>query len=258
MNNKEVILTQFRQIVDGWLNEKEVRNIVLLSTQSKVSESVIRRAYNQQTLPNAENMLRILSAVSDKKAIHKLIADHPGAIADYLNKAFYHYLNEEEKGEEPTERIDWDEHTRDFNSYLVIKKVSHRTVTFRSDILSLFGQMGLNSLDRLVEAGIIEEWGDGRLTFKPTKFSLNTECLKHHVASLIETFFKPQVALAGGNSLISNISEDVNQNGFNKCKNILFNANEQINRVIHDHPGKIPLLFTAMVDTMDFNGGSNV
>jgi hypothetical protein len=256
VNNKEEILTQFRQIVDDWIAEKEVRNIVLLSAQSKVSESVIRRAYNQQTLPNAENMLRVLSAISNEHKIHSLIVNYPGAIAEYFKKAFHHYLQEEEAGKTP-EDIDWGEYTRDFNAYLVIKKVSHRTVTFRSDIAALFGQMGLQSLDRIVTAGIIEEWGDGRLTLKASTFRLSSEQLKHHVASLIETFFKPEVAMAGGNSMISNLSEDVDQAGFNKCKNILFDTDKQISRILHDHPGKIPLIYTAMVDTLDFDGGSN-
>lgn len=252
MNNKEQVLEHLRRALDDYLNQNASRNLVSLSKSCKVNESTLRRAYNKQSVPTPDNMVKILIGISGEKSIYKLSKLYSNEIGEYLHEAFPNLVHE---ASSDTSDLSINEDTfRDFHKYLVFKRIAHRDQVTRKDIKELLGDLGLNKLNELITEELVSESNDGILKTSEKEFSLPLTIYKQHCPRLIELFFKPQEALNGGLSMIRNISDSVDLNGFEEALKILTRASSDLYKVVKANPGSIPLLYVSMIDTLAFNG----
>lgn len=248
---KENILNELRSEIDEWLQQKENRNIVLLAKKSDVNETSIRRAYNQQSLLKSDNLLKLLVYLKNEPRLKSLVNRCPESISCYLKSSFPHLMmNESAKTEIAFEL---DEALNDFYSYVIYKRISHRDCVSRQNIFSWLGELGETKLEELIGREIITEDINGVLHVIKNDFSLSPHLLKRHTHKLIDVFFKPDEIVDGGPGMLRNISESVNIDGYKRVQEVLLEASNEVLKTINANPGKIPLVYVGMLDSMSFS-----
>ena len=248
---KENILNELRSEIDEWVEQKENRNIVLLAKKSDVNETSIRRAYNQQSLLKSDNLLKLLVYLKNEPRLTALINSCPDHIASSLKNSFPHLMMNESRKTEVA--FELDEALNDFYSYVIYKRISHKDCISKQDIFSWLGELGKTKLDELIGREIITEDANGVLHAIKNDFSLSPRLLKRHTHKLIDVFFKPDDIIDGGPGMLRNISESVNVNGYKRVQEVLLEASNEILKTINANPGKIPLVYVGMLDSMAFS-----
>ncbi|HTL11321.1 MAG TPA: hypothetical protein VL588_02455 [Bdellovibrionota bacterium] len=249
---REALLTGLREQIDLYLAGNPVRNLLMLSRDSGVAETTLRRIYNRQgSTPNPDTVVRLLSFLSGETTIPGLCERFSGGIASFLKQSFPFLARAQARQSNASPVLN--EALRDFTAYVIFKRVSHSDPVTRRDVESWLGEMGRVRLDGLVAAELIGEKADGTLFCHSRHFSItDADLLRSHASQLIAQFHKPRNAMRGGPSMLRSVSESVSAEGARKVKAILDEASRRILETLDTHPGQIPLMFVGAVDTLDF------
>lgn len=233
--------------IESWLTAKPSRNLTALARFASVSESCIRRLYNDGREPISDNLLKILTAISGKSSLEDLKGHFnlSQAIQSFLLKN-YSFLETSTYIDKCTPLLEKEQYLDDYFSFVVYAMASNRKQINRSDIVKMFGMMGEMALDSLVTQGFLKIEPNGDIMALITDIRPSKELIKKHLPDLTKMFFKVNHEFNG----YALQSESVSREGYGRAMDVFEKFLADMGDVIQKYPGDVPLVVSGFMDTM--------
>ncbi len=239
---------QLKQIVNDYFEKYPHMSINGLAQRSGVGATTLRRLVNQQGKgePAPHVVLGIVSATTKEKKLSKIITKFDGEVGSLLKKSFSPYVEENMPQE-----LDHDlnEILADQISYFIYKLAANREGTDQIKISELYGKIGLDRLNNLIEKKFIHVEGN-KMHAKKKDFSLDVKVAAEHLPEMMK-FYKPEQVSAGQN-LFYTLSETLNEEGIQKIKEVQKIAVKKVFDIMRSpfYEGKIPYFTVQVCDTL--------
>ncbi len=258
LNNTEgncmTLRDQLKDIVDTYFTRYPHMSINGLSLKSGVPATTLRRIVNASIKgePAPHTVLNLVSAVTNEKRLSVLIGMYDGPLGNTLNEVFSPYI---EMGLKHEYSNDLNEELRDSIKYFIYKVSANHNGTTVFWVGENFGKLGLEKLDELEKANLVQREGDS-LFAAQKDFSLDLEVAAKHLPELVK-FYKPR-NLGLGKNLFYTMSESLSDEGVQLVKEIEKEAIEKIVSVMNDikFRGENPYFSLMVSDTVGFEGTS--
>ncbi len=245
----ESIKAALATFIETWIDEKSMRTIASLSRNSGVSESVIRRAHRKETIPNVDNLLKLLMTVTYSKTFSELRKALPSELDSYLQSKDYIYANTEIQTTRTT--LEVETFLQTYENYLIYDRVSHSQSLTRVQIKESFGTMGEKALTELIDAGVITEESNGQLSLGVKNVSISHSLLKRHLPKVVETYYDHE----DSRHILANFSETITPDAAIEILELQKQTNSKIAQIMMNNPGSVPYLYVGLFNPMDFRAG---
>ncbi len=245
------LIDHLSEVIDQYIQANpRSRSINALSKKCRMSEATLRRIYRKQvkSSPSVSTVLDILTLIEGENSIAKLAERFPGPIAEFLKESLpdsnfidiSYSTNLEDQFENSTK-------------YIIYKLSSNQSGVTRDKVQQIFGEMGLQFLDDLIEMGFIESRGQ---VYKATKknfhsgqrsflrnFKATSEFIKAYDANSNREF----------NSVRVNYSESVSEKTYQQILKVQRKALSKIRDLMANeaNSGEIPAFVLVGIDTLD-------
>lgn len=239
---------QLKDILDDYFVRFPNMSINSLAARSQVGATTIRRILNLSIKgePAPHTVLNLVSTAYREKRLNKLLKIVEGPIGELLNKWFHHYVEVENDHKYD---VDLNHILEDRINYFIYKLGANRCGVGKADVAELFGHLGLERLDRLVEQGIMFYEKD-RYHARDKNFSLDLEIVKEHLPELVK-FYRPE-DLNKGQNLFYSLSEGLNFEGIQRIKEIQKDAVKKTFQILKSpfYEGNIPYFCVQLCEVM--------
>lgn len=247
---------QLKDVVENYFSRYPHVSINSLAMKSGVGATTLRRIVNQSIKgePAPHTVLNLASALSNEKQLTSLIKNFDGPIGQLLEKTFAPYL---EVDSSHVMKNDINEELKDWVKYAIYKLSANRKGVSRIQVSELFGKLGLDRLDELIENKFLEE--EQSISHANEKnFSLDVSIAAGHLSELVR-FYKP-TEVSKGNNIFYTLSETLNEEGIQKIKEIQKEAVKKIFEVMNENEfaGEIPYFSLNLADTFDLTENKGV
>lgn len=244
--SKPEVVKALQQEVNAWLNAHPNRTKTSLARTSTASEASVRRLLNDGTLPNAENISKIVSVIRSTSTVRDLVSDTDDQISKMVS---FHmpYLN----FDMPKETVLWTSFAAKLNTQikkmLFVKIGALKTVSAIA-IKDEFGSLGLSEVKTMVSDGLLKISGDGFAIADglESSFTTDTQAVKEIIDIGLKMYYKPEFTT--NYSLFE--AELVSKKGYGRVMDVLENAHKEIREIAAQHPGEVPLFVAGFMDTM--------
>lgn len=233
-----------KELMSLWLDLKPNRDLTLLSKLSGVPYNTLRRLYACQNEPECYTVVAILEQVASKEDSYVYLNKHFPLVAKFMKPEL----------EEKIKFTRFSDKTKilleDFISFLVSNLAYARLAT-KETISSIFGQIGLNIANNLVEQQILI-WSENQLLpfdgCDVFKYDRKNEVIQacEHILTLAKTFGHP-VALVGS----------VTQEEFEKVQMITREYCSSIKEIIFNSKNGDKFVATSVIFAT-LNGGESL
>ena len=251
MVNNSLILNQLQDSVLNYLNKNKNISLNGLAKRCSISEPTLRRIKNGQikTLPTLTTIVDLLCSLNKVDKIPELIEIYKGSpIGEFLQEHFS-VLSSTDLSYEFNQELD--KALRENIYYLVFKLSCNSSGVNRTKIQEMFGRLGTDKLNALVNKGLIKRDGE---VFKSAieGFSLGHETFVDHFKAVAD-FIKTGEIGPKKNNLFYNFSESVNEKGMREILQIQRTALKKIAKILNDEEfiGDIQLFVLSAIDTLD-------
>ncbi len=252
--NEISVNTQLRNLTENYLLKHPGLTLNALSLRCGVPATTMRRLMQNGHVNEKKNemaphsVLSLVSYLLKEKKISKLLKIIDGPVADLLNRSFDQFIFDEETSDHSFES-DLNNLLKDKTSYLIYKLAANQCGTSIEEIKNLFGLIGLQKLNDLIEQNWIYiqiDSGVENLHAKEKNFSLNLN-LAHQLTHTLIDMYKPEDCHKGYN-LFYSLSEGMNEAGIQKIKEIEKESIKKIFNIMKDNmfQGKIPY-YTVLI-----------
>lgn len=245
---------QLKDIVDTYFDRYPNMSINGLAQKSGVGATTLRRIVNgtNKGEPAPHVVLGLVSSISKEKSLPKLIGMFDGPIGEMLNKAFAPYIEKEMPHEMDN---DLNNVLNDQVSYFIYKLAANRKGTSKVQVCELYGKMGLDRLEKLINLNFISE-ENGELHATKKDFSLDVEVAASHLPEMTK-FYKPHTIQEGKN-LFYTLSETLTEEGIHKIKEIQKEAVKRVYDIMRSpfYEGEIPYFTLQICDTLSHETAS--
>lgn len=240
---------ELKKIMDSHLEKFPNVSVNALATRSGVGATTLRRILNLSLKgdPSPHTVLSLVSVVYKEKKLSKLLPRVEGPLGEFLRECFGQFMEEDVPH---TMDLDLNEALVDRFCYLIYKLAANRPGSSRNKVLELFGKLGEERLDYLIQKGwIIEE--KGFIHAKEKNYSLDVRLSKKHLPELIQ-FYKPD-EVGSNQNIFYTLSESLNEEGIKKIKEIQYEAVRKIYEVMsaNEFAGELPYFTINLSDTME-------
>lgn len=246
---------QLQSVVSGYFEKFPHMSVNALSLKSGVPATTLRRivARTIKGEPAPHTVLNIVSAINNENKLEKLVGIYEGPIKEYLVTSFGNFLSEIDTNYS----LDLNEVLKDQITYFIFKLCANRVGTDLVDINGMFGKLGVDKLNFLVEKGLVVA-KDEKYHAVTKNFSLDYNVAAGHLPALVR-FYKPHLVSEGKN-LFYTLSESINVEGIAKIKEIQKEAIKKIHNIMKSpfYEGDIPFFTLDMCDTLDLGGSKEV
>jgi hypothetical protein len=247
--------TQLKQLTLLYLEKHPGLTLNALAGRSGVPATTMRRLMKSTDSDKSElaphTVLSLVSYLLKEKKISMLLKKIDGSIAELLNRCFDQFIFDEETSNHQLD-TDLNNLFKDKTTYLVYKLAANRCGTTMEDIKNIFGLLGLQKLNDLMEKGWItaDLKNSEILHAKEKNFSVDL-ALAHELTHSLLDFYKPRDLEAGLN-LFYSLSEGMNQKGIQKIKEIEKDAVKKIFETMNDlqYLGSIPYYAVILSDVL--------
>jgi len=244
------LINEVKGLIDNWLTSKDTRNITSLAREAGVSESCIRRLYNNNSVPQNDNLLKILMVLSGEITIEKIrkYFDLKKGISTFL-LSNYSFLETARFVDQCTPLFNEEVYIEDYHSFIVYVLASNRTSITAKDISVMFGQVGEIALEGLISKGLISFNTNNYLEPKIKNLRPSKELIKRYLPEISKMFFKVD------NHFNCHIlhSETVSKKGYGLAMDAFEKFLAEVGNVIQNHPGEVPLVVAGFLDTLTLN-----
>ncbi len=250
-NSHSSVNQQLKSLVSSYLDNHKGLTLNALATRSGVPATTMRRLMQedqrQELAPHS--VLALTSYLLKEKKISALLKKVNGPIAELLNRSFDQFIFDDKSA--PHElHTDLNSLFRDKTVYLIYKLAANACGTSVREIKNIFGILGIEKLNELVELNwiIIDE--NERLHAREKNFSVEL-ALAHQLTHSLVDCYKPKDADKGFN-LFYSLSEGMNEEGINLIKEIEKNAVKKIFDLMSDKKlqGNIPYYSVVLSDVI--------
>lgn len=234
--------------ISKWLDEKQSRNITLLSKKTKIHHTNIRRFINRKIEnPSFESVCQILAMVLSESDFGIFLERYINKdIGKLVSKVFSERKNFKISDEESQTAILQNQ------IYNLVYYLSECAFTTRKEIYDLSGRIGLNSLDFLISSQILTEKEDGKIiAVEGNNFSLlpwlKARSLRYRLDQFEEYLGASKLQFVEFN--VGRINLDT----YKKMKNELEIFNDKISTLAkeNDAKGTIPFYSGIVLSSFD-------
>lgn len=233
--------------IEAWLATKQSRNLTALARAAKVSESCVRRIYNDGRAPISDNLLKILTAISGKSSFEELKGHFnvSQGIQNFL-MTNYSFLETATYIDKCVPLLEKEEHLENFFSFAVFVMAANRKQINRADVIKMFGLMGEMALDSLVIQRFLKIEPNGDIVALITDWRPSKEIIKKHLPDLAKMFFKVEHEF----NCYTLLSESVSREGYGRAMDVYEKFLADMGDVIEKYPGEVPLIVSGFMDTL--------
>lgn len=255
MSEQTPIASELQKLIKSHLSEHRNLSLNALSKRCRVSEPTLRRIVSGKvkTNPTVNTIVDILSSLSKETNIAKLVELYPGPLAESLKENFGAVIGPEKYNYEYSEVLNRE--LKDPKRYLIFKLASNTSGVTRAKIRQLFGELGDQKCDEMINLNLLHEsWEDNQRTLK-TKvegFYLHNDLFKQNFKALAD-FIDTRPKLGEQKNLFYNLSESVNDQALRDILNIQRQALKKIVKVLNDEKsrGDLPVFVLNAIDQLD-------
>ncbi|MGB0453938.1 MAG: hypothetical protein ACPGJV_09505 [Bacteriovoracaceae bacterium] len=239
---------QLKDVVSNYLESHPNVSINGLAKRSGIGATTIRRILKTENQKNIapHTVLNLLSTITKEKSLGRLINTTQGPLKTLLKENFSCFT---EETLEATYDNKLNKLLSDSTSYLIYKLASNRSGVRLEIVKELYGSVGINKVQELMNHGYLKET-EGKVFTKNKEFSLDLETAVSHLPELVKLYKPNQVELK--KNLFYSLSESVNEEGIQKIKEIEKEAIQKIYNVMISpfYEGEIPYFTLTLSDTM--------
>lgn len=233
--------------IESWLSAKQSRSVTALARAARVSESCLRRLYNDERTPMSDNLLKVLTAISGKSSLEELKGHFQASesIQSFLMKN-YSFLETATYVDKCVPLLEKEQYIDDYFSFVVYAMSSQRKQITKDEIVKLLGMMGEMALNSLVTNGFLKIESDGGIVALIKDIRPSKELIKKHLPDLTKMFFKVDHEFNG----YALLSESVSPKGYGRAMDVFEKFLADMGDVIQNHPGEVPLVVSGFMDTL--------
>lgn len=245
--NRANLVAEVKGQIDTYLSAKQSRSVTGLARAAKVSESCVRRLYNDGSLPLHENTLKILMAISQQSSIEDLKSHYnsQSAIQSFL-LSNYSFLETATYIDKCTPLLEKEKSIDEYIPFVVYAMSSSRAKINKSEITRVLGLMGEMALDSLVSDGFLSVEADGTISALVTDVRPSKELIKKHLPDLTKMFFK----LEHEYNCHILMTESVSKEGYGKAMDVYEKFLADMGEVIQNYPGEVPVIIGGFMDSL--------
>jgi transcriptional regulator with XRE-family HTH domain len=241
-------VSELSLLIEEYLLQNANVSINALAMRMGIAETTLRRIRGglSKRLPNSENLLKIVFYIFKSRDLYVVRDLLPTALKEHFISV---YLLFESGESNPVIEID-NSIIDNQITYLVLKLASNHSGVKRDEVLRLFGELGLRSIEKLILVEIvIEEEG----TFKTNlnSFRLPDNSFINNFKSVAD-FIKIDPEKRVGPNIYHNLSESLNLDGLVRLQNIQKKAVQEMTTILNDtkFKGELPVFSLVAVDTI--------
>jgi len=241
------LINEVKGLIDAWLATNANRNITSFARESGVSESCVRRLYNNNTVPQNDNVMKMLTVLSGQSSIEGLKRhfDSQKNICKFL-LSNYSFLESATFIDQCKPLLNEEAHIEDYHAFLVYALASNRTTITALDIKNMLGLVGEMALEELIAKGQISISASNYLEPKIKNIRPSKELIKKHLPDLTKMFFK----LENQYNCHVLMSETISKKGYGLAMDVYEKFLADMGHVIQNNPGEVPLVVAGFMDTL--------
>lgn len=241
-------VSELSQLIEDFLLENSNVSINALAMRMGIAETTLRRvrAGKSKRLPNSENLLKIIFYIYKSKDLYEVKEQLPKALKEHFTNV---YLLFDSGRSNPVVELD-DSVVDNQITYLVLKLASNHSGVKKSEVLRLFGELGLRSTEKLIKSEVIvEESGIFRTIVNA--FRLSDNSFINNFKSVAD-FIKIDPDKRVGPNIYHNLSESLNLDGLVRIQTIQKKAVSEMTAILNDEKfkGDLPVFSLVAVDTI--------
>lgn len=251
--NKSSVNDQLRLMTNTYLEKHPGLTLNALSVRCGVPATTMRRLMQKSDSGELapHSVLALVSYLLKEKKISALLKKVEGPVADLLNRSFDQFIFDE-KSSQHEMSTDLNTLFQDKTMYLIYKLAANQCGTSVREIKNIFGLIGLQKLQELVDKGqiVADLENSDRLHAKEKNFSVDL-ALAHQLTHSLLDFYKPR-DVAQGFNLFYSLSEGMNEEGIKQIKEIEKAAVKKIFDLMNDKnlQGNIPYYAVVLSDVL--------
>lgn len=243
--SKDQACLELKDLINNWLSEKDSRNIAALARGAGVGENCIRRIVNSNSMPVTENLQKIVVFIKGADQNKNILSSLSSNLQSHI-KFELSYLNFEEV-QEYVSIADIENQIPTFVERAIFERSSIHNGISIQEVKDLFGQNGVNSVEKLVKNNFVTTQNDYVIVNEKLKYhSWSFQSAKSLACDSLQFFFKTHT----NTNYMFNLNEGVNITGYCEIMDALEKAHKAISQIAKNNPGKIPLTVTGAMDTM--------
>jgi len=254
----EALPQHLKSVIEDYIGSSKYLSVSGFSKKCGVSEPTIRRILTGRikTLPQVSTVLDILSYVSGETSARPLVEKYPGPIAEYLKDRIPQL-----QFFDPTYDPQLNRELENQVKYIIFKLSLNDSGVTLEKVKELYGQMGENYLNELVQKGYLAKEGEAyRSVFE--NFSADLGQFVNHFKATAD-FIKVKATSSLTDPLqpvIANYSWEVSKDQYKRIQKIQSTALAKIREVLLEkgHSGEIPIFLLAALDTLDLKSASDI
>ena len=247
-----------KSVIDAYIGSSKYLSVSGFSKKCGVSEPTIRRILTGKikTLPQASTVLDILSYISGETSARSLVEKYPGPIAEYLKDRIPQL-----QWFDPVYNPQLNRELENQVKYIIFKLSLNDSGVTLDKVKELYGQMGENYLNEMVQKGFIAKEGETyRSVFE--SFSADLAQFVNHFKATAD-FIKVSASSSLQDSLkpvIANYSWEVSKEQYKKIQKVQTVALAKIREILQEqgHEPKIPMFLLAALDTLDLKTAGQI
>lgn len=252
-NSHSSVNNQLRSMVNDYLKVHPSLTLNALSNRCGVPATTMRRLMQKQDSSELapHSVLSLVSYLLKEKKISTLLKKVDGPVSELLNRSFDQFIFDEKSS---THEMHNDLNTlfKDKTTYLIYKLAANACGTSVREIKNIFGLIGLNKLQELMDQNwiIADVENNDRLHAREKNFSVDL-ALAHQLTHSLIDFYKPSDIDKGFN-LFYSLSEGMSEEGIKMIKEIEKNAVKKIFELMNDqnYQGNIPYYAIVLSDVL--------
>jgi hypothetical protein len=192
MVNEQALLADLVDAINAWLSGNKSRSLSSLSRRTNVAYSTIRRIAQNESVPHPYTALAISEVIMTLPQRVEFLKKHFPTIGTLMDECYSGAIRRDPNEESLRRFLRMEPHNRIFNI------AATRAGTNRKAVLQLAGQVGLDAVDEMLDAGLLIETVDGRLKYTHDSWALgNVDDALDQIRHSIEHFQKNLVGTEG-------------------------------------------------------------
>ncbi len=192
MVNEQALLADLVDAINAWLQGNKSRSLSALARRTNVAYSTIRRIAQNESVPHPYTALAIAEVVMSVPQRVEFLKNHFPTIGNLMDDCYSGAIRRDPNEESLRRFLRMEPHNRIFNI------AATRAGTHRKAVLQLSGQMGLDAVDEMLDAGLLIEMPDGTIKYSNDNWAIgNVDDALDQVRHSIEHFNKPLVGTDG-------------------------------------------------------------
>ncbi|HYX32658.1 MAG TPA: hypothetical protein VE954_06060 [Oligoflexus sp.] len=192
MVNENALLDDLIQAIEAWLGGNKNRSLSSLSRRSRIAYSTIRRIVQNKSAPHPFTALAIVEVILTVPERVEFLRKHFPTLGELIDECSQPQLPELPIEESFQRYITLEPHNRIFNMAATLAG------TNRPTIQRIAGEIGLEALEEMINAGLLAEDGQGGIRYHQRDWVFpSSDHALEQVKLSVEHFNKPLLGTSG-------------------------------------------------------------